>query len=266
MSEFLQYGFLVRALLAGAVLSVVAPTVGMFLVVRRYSLLADALAHVSLLGVALGFLLKVNPILSALAVSGLSAMGMERLRGDRRIFGESVLAVFLSGSLALAVVLIGLAKGFNINLLSFLFGSLVTVTVRDVWMISVLGAATVLFVAFFYRQLFVAALDDDLARTDGISVAGINTLLVVLAAFTVTLAMQMVGVLLVGALMVVPVLAAMQFDMGFLRTLLLAVLFSFLSVVAGLFFSYNLDIASGGAIVLVALSVFVAGLFLGRRR
>jgi zinc transport system permease protein len=265
MLEIFQYDFLIRAFIAGTVLSVVAPIIGMFLVVRRYSLLADTLAHVSLLGVAVGLLLGTNPILTALGVSGVSALGMERLREGRRIFGESVLAVFLSGSLALAVVLIGLAQGFNINLLSFLFGSLVTVTADDVLMIALLGGVVLVFIGLFYRQLFLAALDADLARVGGVPVGWLNTLLVVLAAFTVTLAMQMVGVLLIGALMVVPVLAAMQFDMGFFRTMLLSVLFSLLSVVSGFFLSYYLNIASGGAIVLVALGIFILSLLLRGR-
>jgi zinc transport system permease protein len=265
MFEFLQFDFVVRAFWVGIALGVVAPIIGMFLVVRRYSLLADALAHVALLGVALGFLLQVNPVLMALSVSGVSALSMEKLREGKNLFGESVLAVFLSGSLALAVVLIGLAQGFNINLLSFLFGSLVTVTTMDVWLAAGLVGVGVLFIAFFYKQLFLAALDADLAQAGGIPVRRLNTALVVLAAFTVTLAMQMVGVLLVGALMVIPVLAATQFEMGFFRTMLLSVVFSLVAVVSGLILSYYLDIASGGAIVLVALGIFILSLLVRKK-
>lgn len=252
-----QFDFIIRAFEAGILLSIIAPLIGVFLVVRRYSLLADALSHVSLMGVAIGFLLKLNPMLTALFVSATAAFGIERLRQKRNMFGESVLAIFLSGSLAIAVVLIGVAKGFNVNLLNFLFGSLSTVRQSDVALIGVLGIVVVAFCIFFYRQLFLISLDEDLARVSGVSVNTLNSVLVVLAACTVVFAMQMVGVLLIGALMVMPVLAAMQIAKSFLQTFFFALLFSVSSVISGLFLSYFLGIASGGAIVLVALLFFL---------
>jgi zinc transport system permease protein len=255
--EIFQFDFMQRAFVAGVLLAVIAPIIGIFLVVRRYSLLADALSHVSLMGVALGFLLKLNPILTALFVSAGAAFGIERLRQKKKIFGESVLAVFLSGSLAIAVVLMSVAKGFNVNLLNFLFGSLATVRVSDLWMMGVLAIVVVFFSGLFYRQLFLISLDEDLARVSGVSVNALNSTLVILAACTVVLSMQMVGVLLVGALMVMPVLSAMQIAKSFFQTFGFALFFSFTSVVTGLFLSYLLNIASGGAIVLVALLFFL---------
>lgn len=258
--EMFQFDFVVRAFEAGVMLAIIAPLIGVFLVVRHYSLLADALSHVSLMGVALGFLLGVNPVLAALIVSVGAALGIERLRSNRKMFGESVLAVFLSGSLAIAVVLIGMAKGFNVNLLNFLFGSLSTVNEKDVAMIAILSVVTIVFCTVFYRRLFLIALDEDLARVNGVSVNGINAALVVLAAATVAMAMQMVGVLLIGALMVMPVLSAMQMAKSFVQIFWFALFFSLVSVVTGLFLSYFLDIASGGSIVLVALCLFLVSL------
>jgi zinc transport system permease protein len=258
--DMFQFDFMVRAFEAGLLLSVIAPLIGVFLVVRRYSLLADALSHVSLLGVAIGFLLKVNPIATSLVVSVGAALGIEQLRRKRKMFGESVLAVFLSGSLAIAVVLIGMAKGFNVNLLSFLFGSLSTVRQSDVLLIGILSVIVIVFCIFFYRQLFLISLDEDLARVSGVSVDALNTALVILAACTVALSMQMVGVLLVGALMVMPVLSAMQIAGSFLQIFAFALVFSVFSVTIGLFLSYFLNIASGGAIVLVALVLFLCSL------
>ncbi|MDD5084153.1 MAG: metal ABC transporter permease [Candidatus Moranbacteria bacterium] len=258
--EMFQFDFIIRAFQAGLLLAVIAPIIGVFLVVRRYSLLADALSHVSLMGVAIGFLLKLNPVLTALFVSAAAALGIERLRQKQKMFGESVLAVFLSGSLAIAVVLIGMAKGFNVNLLNFLFGSLSTVRESDVWLIGSLSLVVVAFCTIFYRQLFLISLDEDLAKVSGVSVNMLNTILVILAACTVALAMQMVGVLLVGALMVMPVLAAMQVAKSFLQTFGFALFFSILSVITGLFLSYALNIASGGAIVLVSLCFFLLSL------
>lgn len=264
--QFLQFDFLVRALEAGLILAVVAPLIGTFLVVRGYSLLADALAHVSLLGVALALVFKIPVFVGALLVSLLAALGMERLRTGRRIFGESIIALFLSSSLALSIVIISAAKGLNVNLLSYLFGSLTTVQAWDIWILSVLAAVTITFLLFFYRELFLFALDEDLARVSGVPVRRIGAIFMVLAAVTVTAALQMVGVLLIGALMVVPVLAAMQMRRGFRVTLLLSVLFSLLSVLGGFILAYRFDLASGGAIVIVAVILFAAAYLVGRFR
>lgn len=256
ITELLQFDFLIRAIEAGLILAVVAPVIGMFLVVRRYSLLADALAHVSLLGVALALLFKIPVFIGALATSLLAAFGIERLRIEGRVFGEAVIALFLSSSLAFAVVIISAGNGLNANLLSYLFGSLTTVTRADVIILLALMVFVSLFLSLFYRELFLFALDEDLARVSGVRVRMLNTVFIVLSAVTVTAALQMVGVLLIGALMVVPVLAAMQWRMSFRRTLALSVVFSLLSVLTGFFLAYRLDLASGGAIVAVAVILF----------
>lgn len=264
--QLFQFDFLVRALEAGLILAVVAPIIGMFLVVRGYSLLADALAHVSLLGVALALVFKIPIFIGALFVSLLAALGMERLRVGGRVFGEAIIALFLSSSLALSVVIISATKGLNANLLSYLFGSLTTVRSSDIWILAVLAIVVVSFLFFFYRELFLFALDEDLARVSGVQVRVISTVFMLLAAVTVTAALQMVGVLLIGALMVVPVLAAMQLRRGFRVTLFLSVLFSILSVLTGFILAYRFDLASGGAIVIVAVILFAAAYVIGRFR
>jgi len=252
-----QFDFIVRAFEAGLLLGILAPLVGMFLVVRHYSLLADALAHVSLLGVALALFFKIPIFIGALFTSVMAAISIERLRRDRRVLGESVIALFLSSSLALSIVIINLKDGVNVNLISYLFGSLTTVAERDVFILAGLVTVTLSFLLFYYRELFLLSLDEELAKVSGIRVERLSTLFMVLAACTVTASLQMVGVLLIGALMVVPVLTAMQFRLGFRTTLLLSVVFSLLSVVSGFFLAYFFDVASGGAIVIVAVIFFL---------
>ena len=122
MLEIFQFDFIIRAFIAGIAIAVIAPLIGTFLVVRRYSLMADTLAHVALLGVALGFLLHVHPLFAAVATAVVAGFGMEKLRSNKRLSGDSILALFLSGSLAIAVVLLSVARGFNVNLFSFLSG------------------------------------------------------------------------------------------------------------------------------------------------
>lgn len=256
---------MIHAFEAGIAIGIVAPLIGMFLVVRRYSLMADTLAHVSFAGVAIGLLLQINPIFSAIALSILASFGIESLHNKRRIFGESVLALFLSGSLAIAVVIISLAKGFNANLFSYLFGSISTVSTVDLWI--TLGLALSVFgaVVLLYKELFFASFDSELAEASGLPVKALNLTVVMLAAIAVALSIRIVGVLLIGALMVIPVISAMQFGRGFRTTLLLSVGFSLLSMVTGLFASYYLNLASGGAIVLVALCIFLVSLFVAKR-
>lgn len=265
MLEIFQYDFMVRAFEAGIAIGIIAPLIGMFLVVRRYSLMADTLAHVSFAGVAIGLLLQINPIISAIGLSVLASFGIESLHNRRRIFGESVLALFLSGSLAVAVVIISLAKGFNSNLFSYLFGSISTVSVSDLWVTLALAIAVFLAVVLLYKELFFASFDAELAEANGLPVKVLNLTIVMLAAVAVALSIRIVGVLLIGALMVIPVISAMQFGKGFRTTLLLSVGFSLVSVVAGLFASYYFNLASGGAIVLVALGFFLISLFFSQR-
>lgn len=256
---------MIRAFEAGIAIGVIAPLIGMFLVVRRYSLLADTLAHTSLAGVAIGLLFRFNPIFSAIILSIGASLGIEHLRASRRVFGESVLALFLSGSLALAVVVLSLAKGFNAGLFSYLFGSIATVSQTDVRIIVALAVVIFLDVILLYKELFFISLDEELAQAGGLPVKRLNVAMVMIAAITVALSLRIVGVLLVGALMVIPVIAAMQYGRGFRTTLLLSVLFSLISVIIGLFSSYYFNIASGGAIVFAALVIFLVSVAATKR-
>ncbi len=254
---YFQFDFVIRSFEAGLLLAVIAPLIGLFLVVRRFSLLADALAHVSLFGVALAVLLHIPVFVGALATSLVAALGIERMRQEGRVLGEAIIALFLSSSLALSVVIMSVSQGLNVNLLSYLFGSLTTVTSFDVSILAGLALLTVGFIFFSYRELFLFALDEDLARVSGVRVRFLSNAFMVLAACTVTAALQMVGVLLIGALMVVPVLTALQLQSGFRGTLILSVLFSVISVVLGFTSALQWNLPSGGAIVLVSVLLFV---------
>lgn len=261
MFEIFQYDFMVRAFAAGIAIAVIAPLIGTFLVVRRYSLMADTLAHIALLGVALGFILKIHPLFTAVVTSVVAGFGMEKLRSNKRLGGDSILALFLSGSLAMAVILMSAVRGFNVSLFSFLFGSISTVSVNDLYFIGALTLFALIIVGILYKELFLVSLDDEIARANGISTSGFNFLLVMLAALSVSLAIKIVGVLLIGALMVVPVIAAIQFKRGFGQTILIAVFISLISVISGLFISYYLGWASGGTIVVIAIAIFLISLF-----
>ena len=265
LPEFIQYGFMQRAFVAGGVIGIIAPLIGSFLVVRGYTRLADTLAHVSLAGVAGALMAGVNPVAGAAGVSILSAIGVEALRARGRVVADAALAIFLWGGLALAVVLISLARGFNVDLFSYLFGSIATVTSSDLIVISILGVLTCVTLGLFYRQMFLVSYSEDLAHASGLRVELSNHVLVALAAITVALSLRVVGLLLVGALMSIPVLTAMQVARSFRMVMALSVCVSLISVTVGLTLSFYLDTASGGTIVLVAVGLFIVSLIFGRK-
>src|SRR5258708_2691778 len=181
MLDIFQYSFILRGFEAGIIIALIGSVIGVFLVLRRYSLIADTLSHVSLAGVAIGLLLKINPLITAIIAAVVSSIAIERLRISKRIFGESALAIFLSGSLALAIVLISLAHGFNVDLFNYLFGSIVTVKQSDVFIIAGLGIFVIAAIIAFYKELVYITVDEEAAKVSGIPTRFINILLIILA-------------------------------------------------------------------------------------
>lgn len=256
MLEIFQYNFILRGLEAGIIIAIIAPLIGIFLVLRRYSLIADTLAHVSLAGVALGLLFGINPIITAIISSTAASLGIERLRLTKKVYGESALAIFLSGSLALAVIIIGLAHGFNVDLFSYLFGSIVTVKQEDLYIIAIIGLIVVLLLFAFFKELVYVTFDEESAKVSGIPTNFINTLLILLASLTIALSIPIVGVLLISALIVLPVVTSLQFKKSFKKTIMIAELISIFSVISGIFLSFYLNLATGGTIVLINIFFF----------
>jgi zinc transport system permease protein len=260
MPEIFTFDFMIRAFIAGTVVAVTAPLIGVFLVVKRYTIMSDTLAHVSLTGVAIGIITGANPILTALFTSIIAALGIEMLRWKSRISGEAVLAIFLYGGMAIAVVIISFYNKFNINIFSVLFGSITTTSASDLHEIVILGIIVILALLLFYKKLFFVSVDEQRAEVSGIKVRIYDILIILLAGTSVAIAMNTVGTLLIGALMVIPALTAMQISKSFSQSMLFAVIVSLLSVYAGLFISYYIGGASGGSIILVCLLFFIASL------
>jgi zinc transport system permease protein len=263
--DIFQYDFMIRAFLAGAIISFLAPILGIFLVVRKYSLIADTLSHISLLGIILGFILGFYPLLSAVFISCLVAFLMEKMRIKKNISGDSILAIFLSGSLALALFLLSFSGGVNNAVLGFLFGSITTVLTQDLYFIFFVALITLLIIIFYYNNFFVSSIDNELARVSGIKVDFFNILLVVLVSLVVSISIKVVGALLIGSMMVIPVTAALQLKQGFKKTIIFACLISFVSVITGLFVSYYFNIVSGAAIVMTALLFLFLSMIFGEK-
>ncbi|MFD7225641.1 metal ABC transporter permease [Streptomyces sp. NPDC059892] len=256
--EILQTAFMQRALIAAVLVGITAPAVGIYLVQRRQALMGDGIGHVAMTGVGLGFLLSTSPVWMATLVAVAGAVTMELIRAYGRTRGDIALAMLFYGGMSGGVLLINLApNGSNGSLSTYLFGSLSTVSPADVTAISLLAGFVVLVTVGLRRQLFAISQDEEFARVTGLPVRALNLLIAVTAAVTVTVAMRVVGLLLVSALMVVPVAAAQQITRSFAVTFVLSVVIGTAVTLAGTATSYYQDVPPGATIVLIAIGVFV---------
>jgi zinc transport system permease protein len=257
MPAIFDYEFMVRALIGGAMVGALAPALGMFLVLRRFALIADTLSHVAFMGVAIGLITKTFPPLTALGATTIAAVAIDHLRARRMMPGDAALAVFLYAALAIAVVVISLAGGFNVDLFGYLFGSVLTIDPTDLWLVAGLMVVVIGFVGLFFSELAQSSFDSDLARTSGVPVGWINLTLAVLTGATITLSMRIVGVLLVGALIVIPVIASLRLATGLRTAVILAMGMGVFSALLGLTIAFYANVAAGGAVVLTAVGVLI---------
>lgn len=267
----LELEFMRRALLAALFVGMAAPAVGVYLVQRRQAFMGDGIGHVALTGVGLGFLLSTSPVLTAVLTASIGAVLIELIRERNKVSGDVALSVLFYGGIAGGVMLINLAPdGSNANLQSYLFGSLTSVSPQDVKVIAVLAVAVLAVTIGLRRALFTVCQDEDFARVTGLPVRALNLLLAVTAAVTVTVAMRVVGLLLVSALMVVPVAVAQQLTRTFSMTAAIAIGVGVLVSLSGTATTYYVDAPPGATIVLLAIALFVVvGLLatpLNRRR
>ncbi|MFD9727777.1 metal ABC transporter permease [Streptomyces sp. NPDC059072] len=256
--EFLDYAFMQRALLAAVLVGLTAPAIGTYLVQRRQAVMGDGIGHVAMTGVALGFLLNTSPVWMATLVAVLGAVGMELIRSRGKTSGDIALAMLFYGGLAGGVMIINLAPGGSTaNLTSYLFGSITTVSAEDITAVVILAVFVVAVTLGLRRQLFAVCQDEEFARVTGLPVRALNLLMAVTAAVTVTVAMRIVGLLLVSAMMVIPVAAAQRVTRGFTATLAVAMTIGVLVSLTGTVTTYYVDAPSGGSIVLLAIAVFM---------
>jgi zinc transport system permease protein len=256
--EILQFGFMQHALISGAAISLVCSVVGLFLVLRRHSLFGDAMSHVAFGGIAIGLFTKVYPIWTAFIVSVLAAIGITKLREFTKIPADSAVALLLSSGLAVGVVLISLSNGFTLDLYSFLFGSILLISIQDMVTSIALCAAVLIVISIVYRKLMYITFDEEQAKVSGLDVGKLNYLFVVLASITVITSIRLVGVLLISSLLVIPNITAMMFGKGFKKTALISALVGVFSVLSGITISYVTNLAPGGTIVLISIGTFLA--------
>jgi len=235
MLEMFSYDFMQRAFIAGIIIAILASVSGTFIVLRRYSMISETLAHSALVGVAVGLVAGLNPLWMAVVVAIVSAWLIEYLRAYFSLYSDAVLAILLSGSLAVAVIIVSLGGAFNNSLFSYLFGSILSVSSADVITISIFG------------------------------IICLSILLVSVVAVIIALSIRVVGSLLIGALMVIPTVSALQYRQGFVKTLILSLFFALGSVASGMVLSFYFSLPSGATIVLCVLTIFIISLVINKR-
>jgi zinc transport system permease protein len=254
--EFLSYGFIRRAIIAGVLIASLCSMLGVFLVLRRLSLIGDGLAHVTFGGVALGMLFKINPFYVAMPVVLLASLGILKISEKARVFGDAAIGIVSSLGIAVGVLIASTAGGFNVDLFSFLFGNILAISNEEVVISAVLSGGVIFSIVMLYHELLAVSFDEDLARVSGIKTDRINSLLVLLTALTVVLAMRVVGIMLVSALLILPAAAALNTAKGFKAAMAFSVLFGVVSVLAGIALSLVLNLPAGATIVVLNFLIF----------
>jgi zinc transport system permease protein len=265
--EILGYGFIQRALIAGTLIGLLCALLGIFLVLRRFSLIGDGLAHFTFGSVALVLLCGVSAAwvtYAAIPLVLVGALGILKLTASARIHGDTAIGIVSALGIALGVILSSLSGGYNVDLFSYLFGNILIITRNDVYLTVVLAVVVVMVVTLRARAFFAVAFDEELARTSGINTRTANILLVLMTAVTVVLAMKLVGIMLVSALLIIPPVAALQLRRGFMPTILFAAGFGILSVVSGILASFALNLPTGGTIIVASFLLFVVASLAGR--
>jgi len=255
--NFLQYSFIQKAFLAGSFIAIICATLGVFLVLRKMSLIGDGLSHVSFGAIALGLFFGIYPFYIAVPVVMIASIFILKISEKAKIYGDSAIGIVSAVGIAGGVILASVSNGFNVDLFSYLFGNILAISNTEVILSIALSIIVLIVIYFFYWDLFSATFDEEYAKTTGIKTKHINTLLTLLTSVTVVLSVKMVGIMLVSALLVLPAVIALQIAKGFKMTMIISALFSFISVLFGITLSFFLDLPTGATIVLFNFVVFL---------
>jgi zinc transport system permease protein len=253
LCEILNYEFIRRAIAAGIMIAAVSSILGVFLVLRRFSLIGDGLAHVTFGSVAVVMLIGVSPMyitLAALPLVMLSSLAILKLTHSKRIQSDAAIGIVSSIGIATGIILVSLSNGYNIDLFSYLFGNILTVTQTELVLSIIVFITVATTVIIFYDDLLAVTFDEELARTMGIKTKRINIILFMLTAVAAVLAMKVAGIMLVSAMLILPPLIALQLSLNFKMTIIAALFFSILSVICGIITAFLLNLPAGGTIVL----------------
>lgn len=252
----LNYSFMQNALFVSVFISILCPCIGIFLVLRRYSMIGDTLSHASLAGITIGLMTNQNPILGAFIFTSVCGALIEFLRGYFKKYSDLILTIVLSLSVGIAITIISSGR-LHANADSFMFGSILTVTRFDMVMVLILSAVSVLTLILLYHQMVYIAYDEEAAKVAGVKVRLINYVFSVLVASAISVSIRIVGVLVLSSMIALPVATALQLGKGFKLTLIFSIVFSVIDIMLGLFMSYYLNVAPGGFTALISVAVLI---------
>lgn len=258
IDNIFQYAFMQRAFIVAGIIAVIAPCIGVSIVLKRLSAIGDATSHSALAGITFGLLIGINPILGAVIFSVFAVLGIELLRKTFGKYSEIATVVVMSAGIGLTAVLSGFLTDGSANINSFLFGSIVAITDFELYLTIGLGIAVIIASVLLYKELFFVTFDEEAARLAGVPVKGINLVIMLLTAVTVSVASRIVGALMISSLLVIPVAAAMMVAKSYKQTVCLSVIFAEAFTLIGLFASYYLELRPGGTIVLLGVAFLVA--------
>lgn len=254
--SFLQYSFIQKAFLAGAFISITCAALGMFLVLRKMSLISDGLSHVSFGAIAIGLFFGVYPYYMAVPLVMAASYLILKISEKAKVYGDAAIGIVSAVGIAGGVIIASLSRGFNVDLFSYLFGNILSIRTIEVFLSVLLSLIVLGILYFYYWDLFSATFDSEYAKTTGIKTNKINIILTLLTSLVVVLSVKVVGVLLVSALMILPATAALQIAKGFRSAIFFACCFSLISVLLGITFSFFLDLPAGATIVMVNAVIF----------
>jgi zinc transport system permease protein len=250
------FQFFQNALLGGTISALTCAWIGLFLILRKEAMIGDGIAHTSFGGIALGLFLGVNPILTALLVAIFSVLGISYMKRKGLAQSDSAIAVMMAVGFSTGLIIISLSGGFNVELFSFLFGSILSINQIDLLIVSILGVFAVFILGLFYKELLSMTFDEEGAKLTGVPVKILSLAFNLLVAITIVLSIKVIGVILVVALLVLPGLSALQLNLSFKGTTISAIIFGVLSMICGVLFSALYDIATSGVIVFTAVGIF----------
>ncbi|MFW5971908.1 MAG: metal ABC transporter permease [Bacillota bacterium] len=256
MPEVFMYSFMHRAFIIGNIIAVIAPTIGVFLILKRLALIGNTLSHVALAGIALGLLLGIYPVYLALVVSIIAAVLIEKLRTKLTDYAELSLSIILAAGLGIATILISLSRN-SAGIMSYLFGSITLVTSTDLYTVLPLAGIIIITIIIFYYGFFFMAFNEKDARLAGVPVKFLNTIFMIIISITIALSMRIIGGLLIASLISIPVAVAMQLASSFKQTIFYSIMIGIISVNSGLIISFYYDLAPGGTIILVNVFCFL---------
>ncbi len=257
-----QYAFVQKAFIAGILVSITTALLGVILVQKKLSLLGDGLSHAAFGGMAIGLLFNINPLLSALTVAIIASIGIEKILDKIKSQGDAAIAVILSTGMAIAITIIGLIRGFNVNLFSFLFGSILSINNFDLMLLIVLSVLVIGTILIFRKQILFLILNKELAELNGVDTKKINYTIMILSALTVILAVRAVGILLVTGVIVMPALAALQISKSFSDTYKKTIAISLFGMVGGIMLAILFDLPPSGIIILTMTAILLITFFL----